>query len=71
MWFIKELLCGGDIRYFTAISHQTGAASVLQHNFWSRQDKNTNRVSFESLDVGRKILGSPILAEISAKHLSK
>ena len=44
-------------RYFAAISNQTGVASVLQHNFWSRQDKNTNRVSFESLDIDQKSLG--------------
>ena len=61
--------CGADIEYFAAISNQTGVASVLQHNFWSRQDKNTNRVSFESLDVGRKILGyeGPQLAQISTR----
>ena len=29
----------------------------MGHNFQSRRDRNTNRVSFESLDVGRQHLG--------------
>ena len=51
---IKELTCGEEMKHHIYIYVMS---SVLIHNFWSRYDRNTNRVSFESLDVGRQYLG--------------
>ena len=45
------------IGYVPEILQKTENHSVLGHNFWYRRDRNTNRLSFESLDVGRKSLG--------------